>query len=303
MPRVILFLFLAVLAAVPAGSAQGTDPKVAELTVKFERRLTELARGLDGVAGIGIKDLTSGYEFYLNGDVVFPQASAIKIPILLKLFESAEKRKLRLDESVPVRAADFAPGSGVLRELGDATASLTLADLAVLMIVLSDNTATNILIDRVGGLEAVNALLDRWGFTHTRLNRKMGTYAGPDAPRDSTSTPHEMVELLEKLQRGELLDAAHTRRALDILKKPKRSALRAALPAGVEVANKTGSLPGVRCDSGIVYLGERAYILTLSTTYLRSDADGEKFIEEVSRTAYDYLARLAGSNPYGRRLR
>lgn len=304
-PRLSLLLLL-LMGSAGGVAAQAPDPKVVELTEKFERRLQELAARLDGVAGVGVKDLASGYEFYVNPDVVFPQASVIKIPILLKLFEDAQaapQSGLRLDATVSVRASDFAPGSGVLRELGDASVTLTPRDLAVLMIVLSDNTATNILIDRVGGLAGVNDMLARRGFVHTRLNRKMGAYAGPEAHKDSTSTPREMVRLLEKFERGEWLDPAHTSAARDILKKNKRSALRAALPAGLAIANKTGSLPGARCDSGIIYLEGHPYILTISITYLRNDDDGEKFIEEVSHLAYEHFSRLAASNPYGRRLR
>lgn len=316
-PRLSLLLLL-LMGSAGAASAQAPfraslqgkpDPKVVELTEKFERRLQELAARLDGVAGVGVKDLASGYEFYVNPDGLFPQASVIKIPILLKLFEDAQaapQSGLRLDATVSVRASDFAPGSGVLRELGDGSVTLTLHDLAVLMIVLSDNTATNILIDRVGGLAGVNDMLARRGFVHTRLNRKMGiplSGTGPEAHKDSTSTPREMVRLLEKFERGEWLDPAPTSAARDILKKNKRSALRAALPPGIAIANKTGSLPGARCDSGIIYLEGRPYILTISTTYLRNDEDGEKFIEEVSRLAYDHFSRLASSNPYGRRLR
>jgi len=302
MRRLASCVFVLGLVAVSFAWAQEPDPKVAELTEKFELCLEELAEQLDGIAGVGIKDLSTGQEFYINPDTVFPQASAIKIAVLLKLYAEAQAGRINLNERYTVPAANFTRGSGVLRELGDSSVTLSWRDLAVLMIIVSDNTATNVLIDRLT-MDGVNDLLARLGFTHLRLNRKMGEYIGEAAMRDSTATPREWVNLLERLQRGELLDPEHTRDLLDILKKPKQSRLRAAIPASVPVANKTGSLPGVRCDTGIVYLEGRPYILTISTTYLKNDEDGGDFIEEVSRLAYEYFARLANSNPYGRRVR
>ena len=297
-------LLLGLICAAPAlGIAQAPlEPKEAELAEKFELRLQELAEQLDGIAGVGVKDLSTGQEFYINPDVVFPQASAIKIAILLKLYAEAQAGRINLAERYTVPAADFTRGSGVLKEFGDASVTLSWRDLAVLMIIVSDNTATNVLIDRLS-MAGVNDILAGFGFARLRLNRKMGEYIGPKAMHDSTATPREWVNLLTRLQRGELLDPEHTRDLLDILKKPKRSRLRDAIPARVLVANKTGSLPGVRCDTGIVYLEGRPYILTISTTYLKDDEDGGDFIEDASRLAYDYFARLAGSNPYGRRLR
>jgi beta-lactamase class A len=169
------------------------------------------------------------------------------------------------------------------------------------MIVLSDNTATNILIDRVG-MANVNENLKRLGLTQTRLQRRMLDTDAQRASRENLSTPREMATLLEMLHQGKALDGTHTAAALEILKYPKETPLRRGLPENVALANKPGSIPGVHCDSGIVLLTGRPYVISVMTTYAKdSDASG-RAISDVSRRVFDYFERLARSNDYGARL-
>jgi beta-lactamase class A len=249
---------------------------------------------------MAVKDLTSGEMFEANADTVFPQASSIKIPILVKLYQQAQAEGLRLAERIEVKRAQMVGGSGVVQHFGDTTSALSLGDLAVLMIVLSDNTATNVLIDRLG-MDKVNDFLKRQGLTETRLQRRMMDLDAQRAGRENLSTPREMVTLLELLYQGKLLDAAHTARVMEILKYRKSTPLRRGLPENLELADKPGGIEGVRCDSGVVLLAGRPYAIAVMTTYVKEGEAAERAISEISRLAFGYFERLARSNPEGAR--
>jgi beta-lactamase class A len=281
-----------------AAHAQQADSRVAELRGKLQRDLEKTAAEFDGAMGIAVRDLTSGETFFVNADTVFPQASSIKIPILLALLRQAQVGKLKLDERVELKRAMMAGGSGVLQRFGDGTSTLSLRDIATLMIVLSDNTATNILIDRVG-MENVNSLLRELGLKETKLQRRMIDIEARRAGRENLSTPHEMATLLELLHKGNVLDEPHTALAIEILKYPKSTSLRSGVPAQVGVANKAGSIPGVACDSGIVLLTGRPYAISVMTTYGRDGDAAGHAITEASRSVFAYYERLAKSSAYG----
>ena len=167
------------------------------------------------------------------------------------------------------------------------------------MVVLSDNTATNLLIDRVG-MDAVNKRLDGLGLTKTRLRRKMMDLKAAAEGRENVSTPLEMMTLLEKTWKGDILKEPYRKDLLEILAIPKDSPLRSGVPEGVDVAEKPGELEAVRCDSGVVMLPGRPYILCVMTTYLKRDGDGNPAIAGISRLAYEHFSRLERSSEYGR---
>ena len=272
-----------------------------DLRAKLTRDLERIAADFDGRMGIAVKDLSGGESFAVNAETIFPQASSIKIPVLIELHRQAQAGKLRLTDRVELTRAQMAGGSGVLQRFGDGTSALSLRDLAVLMIVLSDNTATNILIERVG-MENVNQMLRLNGLNQTRLQRVMMDTGAQREGRENLSTPREMAALLELLHAGKLLDAANTAAAIEILKYPKTTALRRGLPANVELANKPGGIPGVRCDSGIVLLAGRPYAIAVMTSFAQDGAAAENAIAEASRRVFEYFERLARSTSDGARL-
>jgi len=276
------------------------DARVAELRAKLTRQLRHISGEFDGVLGMAVKDLTSGEMFEANADTLFPQASSIKLPILIALYQQAQADGLRLRERIEVKRAQMVGGSGVVQHFGDATSALSLGDLAVLMIVLSDNTATNVLIDRLG-MDKVNDFLKRQELTETHLQRRMMDLDAQRAGRENLSTPREMVALLEQLYQGKLLDPAHTAAVLEILKYRKSTPLRRGLPENVELADKPGELEGVRCDSGLVLLVGRPYAIAVMTTYVKETESADRAISEISRLAFGYFERLARSNPEGAR--
>lgn len=249
---------------------------------KTEARLQEIVAGTRGALGLAAVDLTSGERFGVNEDFLFPQGSAIKIPILLEVYKQAAEGKLKLTDSLRVSQQSQVGGSGVLQYLGDNTSQLSVRDLCVLMIVLSDNTATNLLIELVGR-ENVNQTLASLGFAHTRLQRKM---------------MDEAARLMEMLYKGEVLTRAACDDLLSILQIPKEGELKAGLPDTVPVAFKPGSIPGVRTEWAIVYLKERPYVVVVMENYGLAE-EAAAAMKEISRTLYDYFWRRGNATRYG----
>jgi beta-lactamase class A len=290
---------LAARGQAPAAPANGS----AELRGKLGRELNQMVAQFDGVMAMAFKDLESGDLVAIHADMVLPQASAIKIAVLVELLRQAQAGKLQLQERVEIRKAQFAGGSGVLQDFGDGTSAVSLRDLAALMIVVSDNTATNLLIDRVGQTQ-VNETLQSLGFERTRLMRRMIQPQEERRGVENVSTAREMASLLEQLYRGKMLNAEYTALALELMKNEKYepTPMGRGLPPGLALASKTGSLPGVRCESGIVLLEGRPYVLSVMTTYVADDAAAERAITDISRRVYSYIERLAHSNVHGVRL-
>ncbi|MFB3853755.1 MAG: serine hydrolase [Vicinamibacterales bacterium] len=271
----------------------------AALKAQFAERLEAIARQVDGVVGYTIVDLTSGDRFARFENSVFPTASTIKLAILYELYVQAQEGRVRLDAVKTLDRAAAVGGSGVLFELG--TPSLALRDYAVLMIVLSDNTATNVLIDTLG-MSSITSRMRALGLGETRLRRKMIDLAAARRGDENVSTPAEIARLLEIYYKGEGLQPASRDDALAILKKDKDTPLVRGLPAGTVVASKPGELEGVRVDAGIVFARNRPYILSIMTSWLADDEAGAKAIEALSRAAYGYFSRLGAGSDYGRRI-
>lgn len=299
--RLRLFVHAMVLMGIFASApfARGEESLQVALHSKLEAELNGVARHLDGVLGFAIKDLSTGETFLLRPDTVFPQASSIKITVLLELMRQAQEGRVSLDEKHTVRRSETVAGDPILYMLGDGTVTLTLRDLAVLMVVLSDNSATNILIDRLG-IENINAGVARLGLKETHLRRRMIDLEAARKGNENVSTPGEMLALLEKIRGGQALDPPHTQELLSLLRLPKDSAFHKALPSTVSIADKPGVLEAVRCDSGIVEVPGHPFILCVMTTYLARNEDGEQVIEAVARLAYAYFDRLSRASAYGR---
>ena len=287
------------LAATASASAQMSPP--AELRAKFEKRVQEISSRVDGVVGYSIVDLTSGERIGHLESASFPTASAIKLAIVYELFKQADEKRIDLEEKVTLDRRQAVGGTGVLVEMG--TPTLSIRDYAVLMVTLSDNTATNVLIDRLG-MDRIAARMQGLGLNATKLRRHMMDTAAARRGDENVSTPDELVRLLEAMH-GPMTGPARTGHylmgeAIDLLKKPKENRLRKGLPEGVASADKSGELEGVRVDAGIVFAKNRPYVLCVMTTFLKDEAEGERAIEEISRVAYEYFSRLGAGGTLGR---
>jgi beta-lactamase class A len=303
MTKRLLLPFLIALASV-SGMAQCCPEKLATekrgaLWQKLQEEFRSVDQGLDGVMGLAVKDLTSGETFFIHGDEIMPQASSIKIAVLADLYLQAQQGKLKLTDEYVVRQDDLVSGSDIMLGLTPGQTRLTLRDLATMMVAVSDNSATNVLIRRVG-MENVNAMLDSLGLHATRLRRQMMDLKAAGEGRENVSTPREMMTLLETIYRGKLLNKEMTADFIKMLSTHKESSLLQGLPDDVVAASKPGELEAVRNDSGIVLLKSRPYILCVMTTYLKDEKDGSAAIRKISALTYSYFDRVARASEYGR---
>jgi len=266
---------------------------------KLEASIAEVDHNLDGVMGVAIEDLTSGQKYQLRENEVFPQASSIKIAVLAELYRQAQQGKLKLTDLYVVKSDDLVEDSPIMNGLTPGVTQITLRDLATMVAAVSDNSAANILIDRVG-MENVNSFLDSLGLAHTRLRRKMMDLKAAGEGRENISTPGEMMTLLDAIYRGKVLNKSLTGDFFKLLSTKKNSWIPRDLPENLKIADKDGELEGVRNDSGVIFLENRPYILCVMTTYLRRERDGEEAISKISVDTFHMFDRLARASEYGR---
>jgi beta-lactamase class A len=266
---------------------------------KLQDQLRAVDQQLDGVMGLAVKDLTSGEEFFINGDEIMPQASSIKIAVLANFYLQAQRGKLKLSDEYVVRKEDLVSGSDIMLGLTPGVTRLTLRDLATMMVAVSDNSATNVLIDRLG-LENINAMLEDLGLHSTRLRRKMMDLKAASEGRENVATPREMLTLLETIYKAKLLNQEMTEAFIKMLSTHKESAMLQGLPDDAIAANKPGELEAVRNDSGIVLVKNRPYVLCVMTAYLKDEREGSAAIRKIAGLTYSYFDRVSRASEYGR---
>jgi beta-lactamase class A len=287
---------------VASACAQTSQPPTEKQTVlwmKLEKSILDIDRGLDGVMGVAIVDLTDGHKYLLHANDVYPQASSIKICVLAELYRQAQQGKLKLTDLYTVNAADLVQDSDIMGGLTPGVTQITLRDLATMMVAVSDNSATNVLIDRVG-MDNVNAFLKAQGLRDTRLRRKMMDLKAAAEGRENVSTPNEMLNLLQALYRDEILNKEMTADFFKVLSTHKDSWIPRNLPDDLRIADKPGALEGVRNDSGVIFVDKRPYVLCVMTTYLHRERDGEEAISNISLAAWRMFDRLARASEFGR---
>src|ERR1700738_3332943 len=216
-----------------SASAQSSPPPPTEkqtvLWMKLEKSILDIDRGLDGVMGVAIVDLTDGHKYLLHANDVYPQASSIKICVLAELYRQAQQGRLKLTDLYTVNAADLVQDSDIMGGLTPGVTQITLRDLATMMVAVSDNSATNVLIDRVG-MDNVNATLDSLGLSNTRLRRQMMDLEAAKHGRENISTPREMMSLLEAIYRGKVFNPELTSDFFKVLSTHKDSWIPRNLP-------------------------------------------------------------------------
>jgi beta-lactamase class A len=294
-------LFLALAVTLCAQQDSGTS--------KLDQKVRAKTAGFQGKVSLYAKNLDTGASYSLDGDNPVRTASTIKLPIMIECFTEAAEGKLNLNEVIKLSGEEKVSGSGILQDLTDGD-TFPVRDLIMLMITLSDNTATNLIINRIGG-NAVNARMAQLGLVHTRVMRKIlgdgnnlkpvpsGITSEGAKPENKKfglgrSSPHEMVMLLEKLYRGELVSRSASEEMIGILKKQRdHNGIGRDLKDTV-IANKSGALNALRSDVGIVYSKRGAIAMAITVDDMPEpdwspDNPGELMIASLSGILLDQL--------------
>ncbi len=279
-----LFLCHAALAqktSVPAGA--GLDARVREAISPFAGRVSLYAKNLD-----------TGADYGLGADTRVQTASTIKVPIMAEAFAQVAAGKVKWDDPLTLTGADKQGGTGVLYEFHDGL-HLTLRDAVTLMIVLSDNTAANLVLDRLT-TDAVNARMDALGLPAIRSLEKIG--GGGDARAASepankdfgigVATPRAMAALLEQMARGKVVSPEASREMLALLRRQQQRYGIGRDLQGVEIANKPGALDHLRSDVGILYTKRGRIVLAITCDQM------PRSIWTVDNPAYLLISRLSG---------
>lgn len=281
-------------------TAQALDP----LSAEFER-LARLPSGSIGVTAIHVE---TGRRASFNADDRFPMASSFKVPIAIELLHRVDQGQEKLDRMVTLDKSDYHPGSGTLTALFNPPGvdqpgvALSLRHLLELMLRISDNSATDILLREVGGPEAVNHRLKALdikgilmsGPTKTMIENWRADSAAFNQDTRDSSTPDGMALLLQRLALGKTLSAPNTALLLDILRRCETgdSRLKGILPSGTVVMHKTGSIGGTTNDVGVIRLPGNAGHVAIAV-FVKASADPvpqrERVIAELARAAHDYF--------------
>jgi beta-lactamase class A len=294
----ILFAAAVIAVAISAIASEQSSPLQDDLRRLLQARLDAIAAKVDGVVGYVVADLTSKNRVSARlENQPFPTASTIKLAILYELLKQSDEGKIVLDKPAALDRAQVVGGSGVLQHLS--APILSLADHAALMIIVSDNTATNVVIDAVG-IANVTERMKTMGLGDVLLRRKMMDSAAVQRGDENVASPASLARTAEILWRGDGLKQASRDAGLRILYQVS-GAIRGVVPARVRVASKTGTLDGVRAEAAVVELKDRPFALAVMTTYLRNEADGQRAIGEIADATFAYFERLASGGAYGRK--
>lgn len=291
----VAYAFVLAFAVVAAPLAPAQEQSLGD-------RLTAIAKSHKGKVAIALKHLDTDESFYLDADTAMPTASLIKFAILLELYQQVAEGKLKLADMVTLRKEDMVPGSGILTYHFSDGASFCLRDAARLMMVYSDNTATNLVLDKTG-LRPVNERMASWGCPNTRVHAKVfrrDTSIDPERSKKyglGSTTARETLQLLEKVHKGELISADACKEMLEHMKKcDDKDKIKHFLPTSIVVAHKSGSVTEVKTDAGILYLpgGPVALcVLTNENEDKRYAADNAAsiLIGRVAEQVYKHYAR------------
>jgi beta-lactamase class A len=235
--------------------------------------------------GVFIIELDTGAYVDLNSGSSFAAASTIKLPILVAFFRDVDAGKIRLDELLTLKPEMIASGSGDL-QYKQAGTKYTALEVATKMIAISDNTATNMLIARLGGAEVLSERFRSWGLTATALRNQL-----PDVEGTNTTNPKELANLMSIVNQGELVSLGSRDRILDIMQRNEiDTLLPKGLGTGATIAHKTGNIGSLLADVGLVDMptGKR-YIIAVMVKRPFNDNSAQELIRQISRTVYDYF--------------
>jgi beta-lactamase class A len=234
-----------------------------------------------------------GASVDLGGAAVVPAASTIKIPILIALFQQIDRGEIKLDEQLTLQKSMLAAGSGSLAK-SPVGSKFSVQELATKMITISDNTAANLLLDRLGGKDKLNLQFRSWGLVNTNIRSPL-----PDFEGTNMTSPQELVSLLTGLKaESKILSVSSQQAVLEILRQTKRNTM---IPSGIDddkakIAHKTGEISTMVADVGLVELGAgQSYAVAAMVQRPSDDQRAEVLIKQVSQAVYKDVTKTATS--------
>jgi beta-lactamase class A len=276
----------------------------------LEGRLLPVIKSHRGHVAIAVHHLRTGENYYLNADEPMPTASLIKLPVMIEVYQQVAEGKIKLSEPIALKKEDEVPGSGVLTDLFSPGTTFTLKDTVRLMICVSDNTATNLVLDKIG-IASTAKRMEAWGFPNTKIHSKSfrrETSAFPERSKRfglGSTTAREMVGLLEKLDSGRVASPDACKEMIKILKLCQdREKFPRYLPASVQVAHKSGWVGEVSTDAGILYWPKGPVALCVLTAQNEDkrwavDNAAHLFCAKVAKEVYEYFDTKAAAPAAG----
>lgn len=252
---------------------------------------------IGGTWGIVLKDLSTHEEWALNKDEVFYSASVVKLPIMAAIYKASDEDKFQLHDEVTLREKELVGGAGVLQHMTPGF-KISIQDLVTLMIIQSDNTATNMLIDLVG-VSYIQDVMKEIGMTHSTFYHKLMISSSKRDGKNMT-TARDNAIFLEKLYDGNIVSKKASSAMIDIMKKQQVSnCLPHQLPyqemetddegSQWEIAHKTGWIPGIRHDVGIFYVDNKPFVASVFSKDI-NDLSSELAFSKVGKAIYNYLS-------------
>jgi beta-lactamase class A len=289
-PRRLVAIVVLLTVPLGVGTPAGATPMPGPLEA-FQQQLTAFSTRAPGHVAIAVEDVATGVTTGINPGREMPAASTIKIPVMVEVFRQLVAGDFDLNTKITLRKSDRDWGYGKLCD-AHIGSTYTVSRLLSLMIDVSDNTATNMLIRRVGR-QRINATMLELGLTHTRL----GDFIRSQGPIRWAlrSSPADMMHLLGAMAKDQLVDEWSSRAMIAILRGQHHNGLLPEpLPPGTDIAHKTGTLHDTLNDVGIVYGdGDDPYVIAVMTTDLPTLDAGRRFIRGVSKMAYAALGKFA----------
>ena len=268
-----------IVAAAPA-------PPPAQLVYSMDKLRSALAGAVDVPklrTGVFVLDPKGGRYLDLEGRKPYAAASMIKLPVLVSLLAAVDRGEVRMSDQLTIRQDLITGGSGSL-QWRPVDSKISVRDTAELMMVISDNTATNMIIDVLGGKQKLNDEFLSWGLTQTRINNMLGDFEGTNK-----TSPYDLVYLLSRVDKGELLSAENQKWLIDVMHHTRiRTLLNPGLGPGATIAHKTGDIGTMVGDVGIVYAPSGAkYIVSIQVERPFNDRRGNALIRVLSRGIYN----------------
>ena len=282
----------------PQKSPQNSNPSLylSQEIISLKNSLQTLTTAnSDLIPGVFLLDLDNGGYVDINSNTSFAAASTIKIPILIAFFQDVDAGKIRLDEMLTLQKEMIVGGSGNMQYQTPGS-KYTALDLATKMITISDNTATNILVAKLGGQEALNGRFRSWGMTTTMIRNPL-----PDLEGNNTTSPRELGNLISMVNQGNIVSMRSRDLMLNIMGRTERdNLLPAGLGKGANAYHKTGDISTMLADAGLIDVptGKR-YIAAIMVKRPNNDPRAAKLISSISSAAYQHFSQttVTPSNP------